>query len=280
MVFFKPMLGRYEVEKELGKGAMGVVYLGRDPAADKAVAIKTMALSQEFGEDVLDDVKARFFREAETAARLDHPSIVSVYDAGEERDLAYIAMEVLRGQDLTSYTQRENLLPLAKVIDVVSRAAEALDYAHKARVVHRDIKPANIMYEAASGQVKITDFGIARVTDAGKTKVGTVLGTPSYMAPEQLAGNDVDGRSDLFSLGVMLYQLLTGELPFQGKSMANLIFQIANEEPSDPASLRPETPDCLRKVIDKALQKQPECRYQSGSEMAADLRACMEAVGA
>ncbi len=280
MVFFKPMLGRYEVEKELGKGAMGVVYLGRDPAADKAVAIKTMALSQEFGEDELDDVKARFFREAETAARLDHPSIVSVYDAGEERDLAYIAMEVLRGQDLTSYTQRENLLPLAKVIDVVSRAAEALDYAHKARVVHRDIKPANIMYEAASGQVKITDFGIARVTDAGKTKVGTVLGTPSYMAPEQLAGNDVDGRSDLFSLGVMLYQLLTGELPFQGKSMANLIFQIANEEPSDPASLRPETPDCLRKVIDKALQKQPECRYQSGSEMAADLRACMEAVGA
>ena len=280
MVFFKPMLGRYEVEKELGKGAMGVVYLGRDPAADKAVAIKTMALSQEFGEDELDDVKARFFREAETAARLDHPSIVSVYDAGEERDLAYIAMEVLRGQDLTSYTQRENLLPLAKVIDVVSRAAEALDYAHKARVVHRDIKPANIMYEAASGQVKITDFGIARVTDAGKTKVGTVLGTPSYMAPEQLAGNDVDGRSDLFSLGVMLYQLLTGELPFQGKSMANLIFQIANEEPSDPASLRPETPDCLRKVIDKALQKQPECRYQSGSEMAAELRACMEAVGA
>jgi len=280
VVFFKPMLGRYEVEKELGKGAMGVVYLGRDPAADKAVAIKTMALSQEFGEDELDDVKARFFREAETAARLDHPSIVSVYDAGEERDLAYIAMEVVRGQDLTSYTQRENLLPLAKIIDVVSRAAEALDYAHKARVVHRDIKPANIMYEAASGQVKITDFGIARVTDAGKTKVGTVLGTPSYMAPEQLAGNDVDGRSDLFSLGVMLYQLLTGELPFQGKSMANLIFQIANEEPSDPASLRPETPDCLRKVIDKALQKQPECRYQSGSEMAADLRACMEAVGA
>lgn len=280
MVFFKPMLGRYEVEKELGKGAMGVVYLGRDPAADKAVAIKTMALSQEFGEDELDDVKARFFREAETAARLDHPSIVSVYDAGEERDLAYIAMEVVRGQDLTSYTQRENLLPLAKIIDVVSRAAEALDYAHKARVVHRDIKPANIMYEAASGQVKITDFGIARVTDAGKTKVGTVLGTPSYMAPEQLAGNDVDGRSDLFSLGVMLYQLLTGELPFQGKSMANLIFQIANEEPSDPASLRPETPDCLRKVIDKALQKQAECRYQSGSEMAADLRACMEAVGA
>lgn len=280
MDFLKPTLGRYEVEKELGKGAMGVVYLGRDPAADKAVAIKTMALAQEFAEDKLDEVKARFFREAETAGRLSHPGIVSVYGAGEERDLAYIAMEVLRGQDLTDYTRPENLLPLAKVIDVVSRAAEALDYAHTANVVHRDIKPANIMYEIASGQVKITDFGIAWMTDSGKAKVGTVLGTPSYMAPEQLTGKGVDGRSDLFSLGVMLYQLLTGELPFRGNSMASLIFKIANEEPSDPASLRPDIPGCFKNVIDKALQKTPECRYQRGSEMAADLRACMEAVGA
>lgn len=280
MDFFKPTLGRYEVEKELGKGAMGVVYLGRDPAADKAVAIKTMALAQEFAEDKLDEVKARFFREAETAGRLSHPGIVSVYDAGEERDLAYIAMEVLRGQDLTDYTRPENLLPLPRVIDVVSRAAEALDYAHTANVVHRDIKPANIMYEVASGQVKITDFGIAWMTDSGKAKAGTMLGTPSYMAPEQLTGKGVDGRSDLFSLGVMLYQLLTGELPFRGKSMASLIYQIANEQPSDPASLRPDIPSCLKDVIDKALQKAPEHRYQRGSEMAADLRACMEAVGA
>ena len=220
----KPMLGRYEVEKELGKGAMGIVYLGKDPKINRTVAIKTMALAQEFEEDELDSVKERFFREAETAGRLNHPNIVTIFDAGEEHDLAYIAMEFLKGQDLASVTKPGALLPLAKVIDIVIKSAEALDYAHGENVVHRDIKPANIMYEPDTGGVKLTDFGIARITDSSKTKTGMVLGTPSYMSPEQLSGKRVDGRSDLFSLGVMLYQMCVGELPFKGDSMASLMF--------------------------------------------------------
>ena len=211
----KPMLGRYEVEKELGKGAMGVVYLGKDPKIGRVVAIKTMALSQEFEADELKDVKERFFREAETAGRLTHPNIVTIYDAGEEHDLAYIAMEFLKGKDLTPYIKPDTLLPLDKVLSIVARVADALAYAHKNNVVHRDIKPANIMYDLEGDSVKVTDFGIARITDSSKTKTGMVLGTPSYMSPEQLAGKKIEGRSDLFSLGVTLYQLSCGKLPFR-----------------------------------------------------------------
>src|SRR5215813_883710 len=229
----KPMLGRYQVEKELGKGAMGVVYLGRDPKIGRVVAIKTMALSQEFEPDELDDVKTRFFREAETAGRLNHPNIVTIFDAGEEHDLAYIAMEFLKGQDLTLHIKPETRLPLPLVLSIVARVADALDYAHRQNVVHRDIKPANVMYDTESDTVKVTDFGIARITDSSKTKTGMVLGTPSYMSPEQLAGKKIDGQSDLFSLGVTLYQLCCGSLPFSGESMAQLMFKIANEPPID-----------------------------------------------
>jgi serine/threonine protein kinase len=195
----KPMLGRYQIEKELGKGAMGVVYMGRDPKINRVVAIKTMALSQEFEADELVEVKERFFREAETAGRLNHPNIVQMYDAGEEHDLAYIAMEFLKGKDLVPYAKAGNLMPVPRVMSIVARVADALSYAHENNVVHRDIKPANIMYEPESDQVKVTDFGIARITDSSKTKTGMVLGTPSYMSPEQLAGKKIDGRSDLFS---------------------------------------------------------------------------------
>ena len=180
----KPMLGRYQIEKELGKGAMGVVYLGKDPKIGRVVAIKTMALSQEFEADELVEVKERFFREAETAGRLAHPNIVTMYDAGEEHDLAYIAMEFLKGGDLAPYTKPDNLLPLPVVLSIVARVAEALGYAHQNNVVHRDVKPANVMYDAASDTVKVADFGIARITDSSKTKTGMVLGTPSYMSPE------------------------------------------------------------------------------------------------
>ncbi len=271
----KPMLGRYQVEKELGKGAMGVVYLGKDPKINRIVAIKTMALSQEFDEDELEEVKARFFREAETAGRLTHPNIVTIYDAGEEHDLAYIAMEFLEGEDLVPFTKSDNLLPLNTALELVAKAADALDYAHAQNVVHRDIKPANLMYDPATGSMKITDFGIARITDASKTKTGMVLGTPSYMSPEQLAGQKVDGRSDLFSLAVMLYQLLTGNLPFQGDSMATLMFKIANDDHPDVSSLRVDVPDCVKKIIDKSLKKDRNERYQRGREMARDLRACI-----
>jgi serine/threonine-protein kinase len=253
----KPMLGRYQVEKELGKGAMGVVYLGRDPKINRVVAIKTMALAQNFEEDEIDEVKERFFREAETAGRLNHPNIVTIFDAGEEHDLAYIAMEFLKGQDLTKYTKADRLLPVDKVVNIV---------------VH--------MYEADSESVKLTDFGIARITDSSRTKTGMVLGTPSYMSPEQLSGRKVDGRSDLFSLGVMLFQLLTGQLPFKGDSMASLMYKIANDAHPSPMDLRPDLPPCLASIIDKALAKVADERYSRGAEMARNLRACAEMAAA
>jgi CHASE2 domain-containing sensor protein/tRNA A-37 threonylcarbamoyl transferase component Bud32 len=273
----KPMLGRYQIEKELGKGAMGVVYLGRDPKINRVVAIKTMALSQEFAEDELAEVKARFFREAETAGRLNHQHIVTMYDAGEEHDLAYIAMEFLKGRDLVPFTKPDQLLPLPTVISIVARVAEALAYAHAHNVVHRDVKPANVMYEPDTDQVKVTDFGIARITDSSRTKTGMVLGTPSYMSPEQLSGKKIDGRSDLFSLGVMLYQMVCGQLPFTGDSMAQLMFKIANDAAPDVRSVNPALTADLAAVIERAMCKDINQRYQSGDQLARDLRACLGA---
>ena len=268
----KPMLGRYQVEKELGKGAMGIVYLGKDPKIGRVVAIKTMALSQEFEGDELVDARERFFREAETAGRLQHQNIVTIFDAGEEHDLAYIAMEFLKGKDLADACKEGQLLPVTKVLSIVGRVAEALAYAHRQNVVHRDIKPANIMFDNVSDTVKVTDFGIARITDSSKTKTGMVLGTPSFMSPEQLAGKKVDGRSDLYSLGVMLFQMLAGVLPFRGDSMAELMFKIANEEAPDIRLIKKELPESLANLVALALSKRPETRYQDGDQFAADLR--------
>jgi serine/threonine-protein kinase len=276
----KPMLGRYQVEKELGKGAMGVVYQGKDPKIGRVVAIKTMALAQEFEADELADVKARFFREAETAGRLNHPNVVTIFDAGEEHDLAYIAMEFLKGQDLVPYTKPGSLLSPTRVVSIIARVAEALGYAHRQNVVHRDVKPANIMYEPQSDTVKVTDFGIARITDASKTKTGMVLGTPSYMSPEQLAGKKIDGRSDLFSLAASLYQLLSGRLPFEGESMAQLMFRIANEPAPDILQFNPAVPPAIVDFLSRAMAKEANERFQTGEEFAAALRACVVASGA
>tara|TARA_R110002072_G_scaffold32211_2_gene98565 strand:- start:1859 stop:4363 length:2505 start_codon:yes stop_codon:yes gene_type:complete len=275
----KPMLGRYQIEKELGKGAMGIVYLGKDPKINRVVAIKTMALSQEFEEDELDEVKERFFREAETAGSLTHPNIVTVYDVGEEHDLAYISMEFLDGHDLMRYTKPGKLLPVKTVLQLITLAAEALNYAHQHKIVHRDIKPANIMLIPKSSTIKITDFGIARITDSSKTKTGMVLGTPSYMSPEQLVGKHIDGRSDIFSLGIMLFQLLSGQLPFKGDSMASLMFAIANEQHPNIIDSRKnleQTIPGIGSIIDKVLEKTPEHRYQTGGELAKDIRACLK----
>jgi serine/threonine-protein kinase len=268
----KPMLGRYQVEKELGKGAMGVVYQGRDPKIGRVVAIKTMALAQEFDADELADVKARFFREAETAGRLNHPNIVTIFDAGEEHDLAYIAMEFLKGRDLTPYVKPGQLLPLDQVVSIGARVADALGYAHENNVVHRDVKPANIMYEPTTDTVKVTDFGIARITDSSKTKTGMVLGTPSYMSPEQLAGRKIDGRSDLFSLAVSLYQLACGRLPFEGDSMAQLMYRIANEDAPSIVAFNPDVPPEIVAFLSRALAKHADARYQTGAEFAMALR--------
>ncbi len=275
----KPMLGRYQIEKELGQGAMGIVYLGKDPKINREVAIKTMALAQEFGDDELQEVKERFFREAESAGRLNHANIVAIYDAGEESDLAYIAMELLKGYDLDQHIKPEELLPVETVIEIVIQCAEALDYAHSQNVVHRDIKPSNIMYDPDTGVAKITDFGIARITDSSKTRTGTVLGTPNYMSPEQCMGKKVDGRADLFSLGVVLYQMVSGALPFKGDSMATLMYSIVNDPPIDIRKVKPDIHPALRKVIHNAIGKKPEKRYQSGRKLAAHLRVCLERMG-
>lgn len=273
----KRKLGRYEIERELGKGAMGVVYLGRDPKINRVVAIKAIPLAEEFEEEDLAEARARFFREAEMAGRLNHPAIVTVYDAGEDQGLAYIAMEYLRGQHLSHFADAGRLLPAKTVMMLAARVADALHYAHRQNVVHRDIKPANIMFNPESDELKITDFGIARLTDASRTKTGIVLGTPSFMSPEQLEGRSLDGRSDLFALGVSLYQLLTGQLPFRADSMPRLMQKIANE-PHGPINLaRPDLPPCIVSIVDKVLAKSPEDRYETGAALAAALRSCAQA---
>jgi serine/threonine protein kinase len=272
----KPKLGRYQIDSEIGRGAMGMVYLGHDDKIGRTVAIKTMLLGDDLEDDMREEVRTRFFREAEAAGRLDHPNIVTVYDVGDEQDLAYIAMDYLEGKDLTNYCTSKNLLPVSQVFQIVSGVAMALDYAHRQHVVHRDIKPANIIYDPKKRIAKITDFGVACLTDASKTKTGTVLGSPYYMPPEQLAGKKVDGRSDLFSLGVTLYQMLSGELPFKGDSIANLMYNIANEEHPDIRRFRSDLPNCVNTLINKALQKESEDRFQDGKSMALAMKSCHE----
>jgi serine/threonine-protein kinase len=253
---------------------MGTVYLGRDMAINRAVAIKAIPLASEFDDAELHDARVRFFREAETAGRLNHPNIVTIYDVGEEGGLAYIAMEYLRGQHLSEYAASDRLLEPRKVLELGTRTADALGFAHKQQVVHRDIKPANLMYDPATDVLKITDFGIARITGAGSTRTGIVLGTPSFMSPEQLEGRTVTGHSDLFSLGVSLFQLLTGQLPFAADSMTGLMQQIA-EAPHPPLrAFRPDLPACVETVIDRALAKDPDSRFDTGAQMAAALEDC------
>jgi len=271
----RPTLGRYEIIKELGRGAMGVVYLAKDPKINRTVAIKTIELGGDLEQAEREHIITRFYREAEAAGKLSHPNIIKVYDAGEEEDLAYLAIEYLEGEDLKKYCVKGNLLPLERAIEVVMKVADALAYAHSQGVVHRDIKPANIML-LKNGDVRVTDFGIARISGSTATQTGTVLGTPSYMSPEQIAGKRVDGRSDIFSLGVVLYELLTGKKPFESESITTLMYKITNEKHEDPRKYNPAIPESCVKIIDKALEKLPENRYQSASAMANDLKKCLE----
>ena len=274
----KPTLGRYEIEKELGRGAMGIVYLGRDPKINRMVAIKTMVLEEGSDGESTKAVKERFFREAESAGTLNHPNIVRIFDAGDENDVAYIAMELLDGHDLVKYGSKDSLLPLEKACEYVATVADALDYAHAQGIVHRDIKPANVML-LKDGSIRVADFGIARITASSKTATGTVMGTPSYMSPEQVAGKKVDGRSDLFSLAVALFELTTGEKPFKGgEGIGTLLFQIANDPHPDPTTIRADLPPALKSVIDKALSKSADDRFQRGSEFAAAIRAALKGV--
>jgi len=258
--------GRYQVEGVLGKGAMGIVFQGVDPKINRHVAIKTLHLGDELDDSNFAEIKARFFREAETAGNLSHANIVTIYDVGEEGDLGYIAMDLLTGAPLSEFLKPELLLPAPLVYQLMIQITEALDYAHKANVVHRDIKPANMIYDDVYQRVTLTDFGIACVTDQSKTRTGTIMGSPYYMSPEQVLGNRVDGRSDIFSLGVTFYQLLCGHLPFDGDSIASVAFHIANSKQEAVRNWDSELPSSAVRITNKALQKDAAKRYQNMQE--------------
>lgn len=266
-------IGPYRVDAVLGQGAMGAVYRAHDAQIGRPVALKTMALSREFDGEFLEEARSRFLREAKAAGRLQHPGIVTVYGAGEEQGVAYIAMEYLPGSDLAARAVAGHLLPVEQVLALGVDVALALDYAHQHQVVHRDIKPANLRWNPETGQVKVVDFGVARLTDALRTRTGLVLGTPSFMSPEQVQGLRVDGRSDLYALGVTLFQLLTGQLPLRGDSLPQLLQAIVEQPPPDIRTLRPELPSALADLLARALDKTPDARFQTGRAMAEALQA-------
>jgi eukaryotic-like serine/threonine-protein kinase len=273
-------LGRYELERVIGRGAMATVYLGRDPTINRRVAIKTLPLAEEFEESDLAAARANFKREAESAGRLSHPHIISIYDAGEDSQVAYLAMEYIEGRSLSHYAQVGRLLAPRVVFELMARAAEALHYAHTQNVVHRDVKPANILYNPATDTMKITDFGIARLTDSSRTRTGIILGTPSYMSPEQLSASQVTGQSDLYSLGVTMYHLLTGAPPFQADSIPRLMDKIVNQRHRPVADIRDDVPPCADRILDQVLAKDPADRFPSGRALAHALRECASRLAA
>ena len=267
-----PRLGPYQLSRELGRGTMGRVYLAHEVGSGHEVAIKTLALAREFSGFALREACARFQRELQAASRLRHHDIVRVIDSGESNGLAYIVMERLHGDDLSNHVQAQTLMPVSTVVAIGARVASALAHAHAQGVIHRDIKPANVMIDGSRNQVKVMDFGIARLHDASRTRTGLILGSPSYMSPEQLAGRAVDGRSDLYSLGVLLFQLLTSRLPIVGTSMATLIHAVAHTAAPDARQVRPGLPQALTDLVSILLEKRPELRYRDGLDLAMDLR--------
>jgi serine/threonine-protein kinase len=268
-------IDRYQVLGELGHGAMGVVYKGRDPIIDRLVAIKTIRFDRLYEEKEIQGLKDRFFKEAQAAGKLAHPNIVTIFDVGEYRGLSYMAMEYVEGDVLTRFASKGQLLRMEEVLEIIASAAEALDFAHQRRIVHRDIKPANIM-RTSEGQIKVMDFGIAKLPSSTLTQDGSVLGTPAYMSPEQIQGKDLDGRSDLFSLGSILYELLTGVKPFQGETLTALTYQITHENPPPASQLNPLVPLVVDEALRKVLAKNPNDRFSRGKEFAQALRSVLQ----
>lgn len=261
--------GRFRVLGELGRGAMGVVYRAEDPALGRAVAIKTITLTGT--EDERAHFEARFLQEARAAGGIGHPAIVTIYDVGREGDVAFMAMELLDGRELRDLIRGGSLAP-SEAVEIAARVAEALAAAHERGVVHRDVKPGNIMV-LADGRVKIMDFGIARLRDPDvKTATGMLLGSPRYMSPEQVSGEHFDHRADIFSLGVVLYEMLTGVTPFSGEDISQLMFQVVNGSFVPPSHVNRALPPVLDYIIARALKKRPDERYGSAEELAADLR--------
>lgn len=267
-----PRLGRYEIEREIGRGAMSIVYAGRDPSINRIVAIKVQSFVGD-NREMLLKMRERFMTEAKTAGQLNHPDIITIFDIGEETDLIYIAMEYLSGQSLEEIISTSTLED-GEIFDICYRLTKALAYAHEHKVIHRDIKPSNIIYDKESNQLHLTDFGIARMQDAHLTQTGQVVGTPSYMSPEQITGKRVDHRSDLFSLGTTMYQLFTGQLPFQADTMATLLYKITMEAPVPIDAMRPDLPIELTQIISRLLKKEASERYQTAEALAKDLEDC------
>jgi len=266
-------LGRFEISGVLGQGAMGVVYLAHDPSIDRPVAIKTIR-SEAARDDNAAEIEARFLKEARLAGRLQHANIVTVYDVGRDGDLYFIAMEYVDGRPLTHYLAAPDDLPLAVRIDIIRQAAEALGHAHERGVIHRDMKPGNILV-SKDGHVKVTDFGIGKFVGAEPsdlTRTGQMIGSPAYMSPEQVRGEKIDGRSDLFSLGVVLYELLTGKRPFPGESITTLVYQILHTEPKNPRDIKASLPVSTREVMLRLLAKQPDRRPATAREFIHELR--------
>jgi len=270
-----PKLGRYEILEQIGRGAMGIVYKGRDPVLNRLTAIKTIRFSDEFDDDKVDIIKSHFYREAEVVAKLSHPNIVTIYDVGEDLDLTFLAMEYLQGESLEKYASKDQLLPIKKCLHITGQACDALQYAHEHDIIHRDIKPANIML-LGDGSIKVTDFGIARATSSTKTRTGIIKGTPYYMSPEQTKGHELTGRSDVFSLGVVLYQLLTGRLPFDGENMAAIMYQITSIDPTPPKEYNPGISKPILTVLNRALEKDFQKRYAHAKDMGRHIRMIIE----
>jgi eukaryotic-like serine/threonine-protein kinase len=267
------LLGRYEIVAELGKGAMGVVYRANDPMLNRMVAIKTIN-TEEAGHEGMAEYEARFYTEAKAAGGLNHPNIIIIYDIGKSGHLVYMAMEYIQGKELREMLAEGKPIAVASAVDIAAQVGEGLAYAHQHQVVHRDIKPANIMI-TPEGRAKIADFGIARMRSSEtRTQTGVILGSPKYISPEQVVGKRADHRSDTFSLGVILYECLTGSTPFNGEGLSALMYQITNHDPAPPSSMNPQIPVMLDYIIAKVLAKSPEARYQSAADFANDLREC------
>ncbi|MGE5795020.1 MAG: serine/threonine-protein kinase, partial [Bacteroidota bacterium] len=266
-------LGKYSIRRELGKGAMGVVYEGFDPAIERIVALKTVRADQLGGEDA-PEILTRFRREAQAAGRLTHPNVVAVYELGEDAGTTFIAMEFVKGRSLKEYLEQRTRFTTPQLARIMTELLAALEYSHRNGVVHRDIKPANVMI-LEDGTVKVADFGIARIEQSNLTQTGMILGTPSYMSPEQFMGQTVDGRSDLFSAGVILYELLTGEKPFSG-SATTIMHKVLQEDPLPPSTLNVQVPRPFDGVVKRALAKRPDERFQSGREFAEAIKAAVE----
>jgi serine/threonine protein kinase len=270
------MLGRYEILSELGQGAMGVVYKARDPMLDRIVAIKTINLT--LPKEELAEFEARFYQEAKAAGGLSHLNIVTIHDIGRSDRVAYMAMEYLEGQELRRLMQSRVPIQIAHALDIAAQVAEGLQFAHDRQIIHRDIKPANIMV-LNDGLVKITDFGIARMrNNEVKTMTGMILGSPKYMSPEQVSGKRADTRSDIFSLGVVLYEMLTGTSPFVADNIHGVMYQTMNFNPPAPRTLNPELPEVLNFIVAKALAKNLDDRYQKAKDLAHDLREALSAL--